>query len=215
MELKLPQLPYPKNAFVPYISSETMEFHYEKHHQAYLTKFNELIRGTPFEEMSLIDIILCSSGPLFHNPAQHWNHTFFWDCLRPAGGSAPSQKIVDLLSESFGGVEEFKVKFTQAALANFGSGWTWLVHNEDGSLEIMNTANADSPLRHEKYPLLTLDVWEHAYYIDYRNSRQDFIDAFWHLANWEFAEANHSMNKSQWAGPPSEAKRPPSSRLPH
>ncbi len=215
MEHKIPQLPYNKNALAPYVSSETLEYHYEKHHRAYVAKLNALIQGTDFEAMNLIDIILSSSGPIFNNAAQHWNHTFFWGCLRPPNGAGPSQKFVELLRGNFGGLEEFKTQFGEAALANFGSGWTWLVQNENGSLEILNTSNADNPLRHEQHPLLTLDVWEHAYYIDYRNSRPNFVNAFWQLANWEFVEANLSRKQPKWARMPGQTEQRSSTRLPH
>jgi Fe-Mn family superoxide dismutase len=201
MEHKLPQLPYPKNALEPHLSAETLEYHHGKHHRAYVTKLNELIRGTEYEEMDLVDLVLSSAGPVFDNAAQHWNHTFFWSCLAPNGAGTPAGELADLLTASFGSFERFKEEFAKAAAANFGSGWTWLVRNDDGALEIMNTSNADNPLRHGKKPLLTLDVWEHAYYIDYRNSRSEYITHFWNLANWEFAAANLSRELSFRAGP--------------
>ncbi len=197
MEHQLPQLPYPQTALEPYISSETVAYHHEKHHRGYVTKLNELIKDTEFEEMELSDLILRSSGPVYDQAAQHWNHSFFWECLRPATAAAPSQTFIQRLRENFGGLEEFKLRFKETAVSNFGSGWTWLVQKEDGSLEILNTSNAENPLRVELRPLLTLDVWEHAYYLDYRNSRADFVGAFWEVVNWDFVEANLELKRPQ------------------
>lgn len=189
MEHKLPELPWPKDALEPHISAETMDYHYGKHHAAYVTKLNAGIKGTEFEEMSLKDIIVKSSGGIFNNAAQTWNHTFFWNCLAPGKGGEASGKVGELISEQWGSFEKFKEEFSNAAATNFGSGWTWLVEN-GGKLEILNTANADTPIRHGKNALLTIDVWEHAYYIDYRNARPKFIESFWQLVNWDFVNYN-------------------------
>jgi Fe-Mn family superoxide dismutase len=189
MEHKLPELPYPKEALEPHISAETFEYHYGKHHKAYVTKLNELIKGTQFENMSLEEIIKASEGPVFNNAAQHWNHTFFWNCMRPDAGGTPTGKVSDLINKKWGSFQKFQEEFSSKAVANFGSGWTWLVQEGYG-VSIMNTSNADTPMNHGKKALLTLDVWEHAYYIDYRNSRPDFVKAFWNVVNWQFVEKN-------------------------
>lgn len=190
MEHKLPDLPYSKEALQPHISAETLEYHHGKHHKAYVTKLNELIKGTEFENMALEDIIVKAEGPVFNNAAQHWNHSFFWNCLSPKSGGNPDGKIAELINRKFGSFDKFKDEFSKMAVANFGSGWTWIVQTDNGEIELMNTGNADTPLKHGKKALMTLDVWEHAYYIDYRNSRPDFIKAFWNLANWNFVNEN-------------------------
>jgi Fe-Mn family superoxide dismutase len=190
MEHKLPDLPYPKEALQPHISSETLDYHHGKHHKAYVTKLNELIKGTKFENMSLEEVIKGSEGPIFNNAAQHWNHTFFWSCMAPKAGGYPGGKVGDLINKKWGTFDKFKEDFSKSAVANFGSGWTWIVTNNRGELEIMNTSNADNPLKHDVKALMTLDVWEHAYYIDYRNSRPDFINAFWNVVNWDFVNKN-------------------------
>ena len=190
MEHKLPDLPYSKEALQPHISAETLEYHHGKHHKAYVTKLNELIKGTEFENMALEDIIVKAEGPVFNNAAQHWNHSFFWNCLSPNAGGNPDGKIADLINKKFGDFNKFKDEFSKMAVANFGSGWTWIVQTDNGAIELMNTGNADTPLNHGKKALMTLDVWEHAYYIDYRNSRPDFIKAFWNLVNWNFVNEN-------------------------
>lgn len=187
MTFKLPELPYAKNALSPHMSEETLEFHYGKHHNAYVNNLNNLIKETKFEKMSLEEIILSSEGPIFNNAAQIWNHTFFWNSLSPQGGGNPSGKISDLINNSWGSFDKFSEEFTKSATGNFGSGWTWLVLGKTGKLEIINTSNAQTPITQELKPLLTLDIWEHAYYIDYRNERPKFIKAFWSLVNWEFA----------------------------
>ena len=184
MEHQLPKLPFEKQAFEPYISAETLEYHHGKHHKAYVTKLNELIKGTEFEDMELIDIIFNAEGPIFNNAAQTWNHTFFWNCLSPAGGGDPKGLCGELIKKRWSSFDEFKKKFSEKALANFGSGWTWLILDEDKELDILNTSNADNPLTHGQKPLLTLDIWEHAYYIDYRNARADFVKAFWNVIDW-------------------------------
>jgi len=187
MEHKLPPLPYAMDALAPHISKETLEFHYGKHHQAYVTNLNNLIKGTEFENMQLEEIIKKSSGGIFNNAAQVWNHTFYWDCLSPDGGGDPTGAIGDAISKKWGGLAEFKEAFNKSAVGNFGSGWTWLVKKADGSLDIVNTSNAGTPLTTPDKPLLTCDVWEHAYYIDYRNKRPDYLGGWWSLVNWEQA----------------------------
>lgn len=187
----LPPLPYAKNALAPYISEETFEYHYGKHHQAYVTNLNNLIPGTEFENASLEDIIKKSSGGIYNNAAQVWNHTFFWSSMKPAGGGAPSGALANAINAKWGSFDAFKEAFTKSAVGNFGSGWTWLVKKVDGSVDIVNTGPAGTPLTTADKALLTIDVWEHAYYIDYRNARPKFVETFLtHLANWDFAAAN-------------------------
>lgn len=191
MAFELPALPYGTNRLVPYISEETLEFHHGKHHQTYVTNLNNLVPGTEFEGLSLEDIILKSSGPIFNNAAQVWNHTFYWNSLIPNGGGAPTGELGELINTTFGSFEKFKEEFTKTAVTTFGSGWAWLVKNSDGSLALVSTSNAGCPLTTGQTPLLTCDVWEHAYYIDYRNARPAYLEAFWALVNWDFAEANY------------------------
>ena len=186
----LPALPYAMDALAPTLSQETLEYHYGKHHQAYVTNLNNLIPGTEFESMSLEDIVMKSSGGIFNNAAQVWNHTFYWNCLSPNGGGAPTGALAAAIDAKFGSFEEFKKQFNQSAATNFGSGWTWLVKNADGSLEIFNTSNAGTPMTSGKQALLTLDVWEHAYYIDYRNMRPKYLETMWNIVNWDFVAAN-------------------------
>lgn len=191
MAIELPVLPYEKNALEPHISTETLEFHYGKHHQTYVVKLNGLIEGSELENSPLEDIVKSSSGGVFNNAAQIWNHTFYWNSLSPNGGGEPTGELADAITASFGSFSEFKAKFTDSAINNFGSSWTWLVKNNDGSLAIINTSNAATPLTDEALtPLLTVDLWEHAYYIDYRNVRPNYLEAFWALANWDFAASN-------------------------
>ncbi|MBW6493293.1 MAG: superoxide dismutase [Fe] [Burkholderiaceae bacterium] len=190
MEHKLDALPYDMDALAPHISRETLEFHYGKHHQAYATNLNNLITGTEFENFSLEDVIRKSSGVIFNNAAQIWNHTFYWKSLSPAGGGKPSGALAAAIERKWGSVEAFQEAFTKSAIGNFGSGWTWLVRKPDGSVDIVNTSNAATPLTGADQPLLTCDVWEHAYYVDYRNRRPDYVAAFWKLVNWEFATQN-------------------------
>ncbi|MEY4730408.1 MAG: hypothetical protein RL020_1566 [Pseudomonadota bacterium] len=190
MEHKLPTLPYAMDALQPHISKETLEFHYGKHHQTYVTNLNNLIKGTEHENTSLEDIIKKSSGGLFNNAAQIWNHTFYWHCLKPNGGGEPTGKLADAIKAKFGSFDEFKKQFTQTCIGTFGSGWGWLVKNADGTVELMSTSNAQLPMTSGKVALLTCDVWEHAYYIDYRNKRPDYLAAFWNLVNWDFASKN-------------------------
>ncbi|MFZ9734913.1 MAG: superoxide dismutase [Fe] [Burkholderiaceae bacterium] len=186
MEHALPALPYAMDALAPHISKETLEYHYGKHHQAYVTNLNNLIKGTEFESAGLEDIVRKSSGGVFNNAAQVWNHTFYWHCLSPKGGGAPSGALAQAISAKWGSFDAFKEAFTKSAIGNFGSGWTWLVKKADGSLDIVNTSNAATPLTTADKPLMTCDVWEHAYYVDYRNRRPDYLGAFWSLVNWEF-----------------------------
>lgn len=195
MEHTLPALPYAIDALAPTISKETLEFHYGKHHQAYVTNLNNLIKGTEFENASLEDIIKKSSGGVFNNAAQVWNHTFYWNSLAPkaaGGGAAPTGALADAINKKWGSYDAFKEAFTKSAVGNFGSGWTWLVKKADGSLDIVNTSNAATPLTTADKPLLTADVWEHAYYIDYRNARPKYIESFWTLVNWTFAAKQYA-----------------------
>ena len=186
----LPELPYAKNALEPYMSAETLEFHYGKHHQTYVDNLNKLIKDTEFADLSLEDIIKRSSGGIFNNSAQVWNHTFFWNCLSPNGGGAPSGRLADEINKAFGSFEEFQAKFSQTAITTFGSGWAWLVQNQDGSLGLVSTSNAGTPMTDGRKALLTCDVWEHAYYIDYRNARPKFVENFWKIVNWDFVAKN-------------------------
>ncbi|WP_397475245.1 superoxide dismutase [Fe] [Pusillimonas sp.] len=190
MAFELPPLPYAIDALAPTISKETLEYHYGKHHQAYVTNLNNLIAGTEFESASLEDIVKKSSGGVFNNAAQVWNHTFYWNSLSPNGGGEPSGKLADAINAKWGSVAAFKEAFNKSAAGNFGSGWTWLVKKADGSLDIVNTSNAATPLTTDDVALLTCDVWEHAYYIDYRNARPKYLESFWNLANWDFAAKN-------------------------
>ncbi|CDH04152.1 superoxide dismutase, iron [Xenorhabdus bovienii str. oregonense] len=190
MFFELPALPYAKNALEPHISAETLEYHYGKHHNAYVVNLNNLIKDTEFAGKSLEEIIKTSEGGIFNNAAQVWNHTFYWNSLSPNGGGEPTEKVADAINSAFGSFAEFKQQFTDAALKNFGSGWTWLVKKADGSVAIVNTSNAATPLTSEDRPVLTVDVWEHAYYIDYRNARPQYLEHFWALVNWKFVEEN-------------------------
>ena len=190
MEHKLPELPYAKDALAPTISAETLEYHYGKHHNTYVVNLNKLIPGTEFENLSLEDIVKKSSGGIFNNAAQVWNHTFYWHCLSPKGGGEPSGALADAINKSFGSFASFKEKFSATAIGTFGSGWGWLVKNNDGSLALESTSNAGTPLNDGKHALLTCDVWEHAYYIDYRNARPNYVEAFWKLVNWDFVSQN-------------------------
>lgn len=192
MAFELPALPYAKDALQPHISTETLDFHHGKHHNAYVTKLNELLPGSEFEGKTLEEIIKTSSGVMFNQAAQVWNHTFYWNSLSPNGGGAPTGDLAAAIDKAFGSLDAFKTAFNAKAMGNFGSGWTWLVKNSDGSLEIVNTDDADTPIAREgQTPLITADVWEHAYYIDYRNARPKYLEeGFWNLVNWEFAAAN-------------------------
>ena len=191
MSVTLPDLPYPKNSLAPHISEETINFHYGKHHLAYVNKLNALLeKDSSFAKADLEDMIKESTGAVFNNAAQIWNHTFYWNCLSPEGGGEPSQELANILTESFGSVEKFKEVFTAAALSQFGSGWAWLVKNSQGKLEVQAMGNAGNPLQNNSTPLLTCDVWEHAYYIDYKNARPAYLEAFWKLINWNFISNN-------------------------
>ncbi len=190
MAFTLPPLPYEMNALEPHISKETLEYHYGKHHQTYVNNLNNLIAGTEFESASLEEIIRKSSGGLFNNSAQVWNHTFYWNCLSPNGGGAPEGAVAEAINAKWGSFDAFKEEFNKKAAANFGSGWTWLVKKTDGSVDIVNTDDADTPLTTSDIPLLTCDVWEHAYYIDYRNARPKYLEHFWNLVNWQFVSQN-------------------------
>ncbi len=187
---ELPPLPYEKNALEPHISAETLEYHYGKHHAAYVSNLNKLISRTEFESASLEDIIMKAKGGIFNNAAQVWNHTFYWNSLSPDGGGEPKGALANAITKAFGSFGDFKEKFSASAAGNFGSGWTWLVKNANGEVEIANTSNAANPMTNRLTPLLTCDVWEHAYYIDYRNARPKYVEAFWNLVNWDFAERN-------------------------
>jgi len=190
VEHKLPELPYAKDALAPHISKETLEYHYGKHHATYVANLNKLIPGTEFVEMPLEDIIRKASGGIFNNAAQVWNHTFYWNSLSPKGGGEPTGALADAITKSFGNFAAFKEKFGNAAVTQFGSGWAWLIKGADGNLSIQQTSNAATPLKDGQRALLTCDVWEHAYYIDYRNARANYVKAFWKLVNWSFAADN-------------------------
>jgi len=191
MKHELPPLPYAMDALAPHISKETMEYHYGKHHQTYVTNLNNLIPNTDYEKMSLVDIVKKSTGGVFNNAAQVWNHMFFWHSMKPGGGGAPTGSLADAIAKKWGSFDEFKKAFQASAVGNFGSGWTWLVKKPDGTVDIVNTSNAATPLTTADKPLLTIDVWEHAYYIDYRNLRPKFVETFLaSLANWDFAQEN-------------------------
>jgi Fe-Mn family superoxide dismutase len=191
MAFELPALPYSQEALEPHISRETLEFHYGKHHKTYVDKLNGLVEGTELAGKSLEEVIKTSDGGVFNNAAQIWNHTFYWNSLSPSGGGAPTGALSAAIDAAFGSFDAFREQFTNSAVTNFGSGWTWLVKKADGGLAIVNTGNASTPLTDKNVtPLLTVDVWEHAYYIDYRNARPAYLDAFWTLVNWDFAGAN-------------------------
>lgn len=192
MEHTLPSLPYEINALEPHISKETLEFHYGKHHQTYVTNLNNLIPGTEFADMSLEDIIKNSSAGIFNNAAQVWNHSFYWNCLSPNGGGEPTGALADAINSKFGSFEKFKEEFSKTAITTFGSGWAWLVKEADGSIALTSTSNAATPMTSGQTALLTCDVWEHAYYIDYRNARPKYLEAFWNLVNWDFVAKNFS-----------------------
>ncbi len=190
MAFTLPPLPYEMDALAPHISRETLEYHYGKHHQAYVTNLNKAVEGTEFASMSLEDVIRKSSGGMFNNAAQVWNHTFYWQSLSPNGGGEPAGALRKAIEAKWGSVDAFKTAFSQSAAGNFGSGWTWLVKKPDGALDIVNTSNAGTTVNTDDKALLTCEVWEHAYYIDYRNARPEYLKHFWNLVNWEFAAGN-------------------------
>jgi superoxide dismutase, Fe-Mn family len=191
MPFELPKLPYALDALAPAISEETLQYHYGKHHQAYVTNLNKLIVDTEFESMDLESIIKKAQGPIFNNAAQVWNHTFYWHCLSPKGGNEPEGKLASAIQKAFGGFQAFQEQFSAKAASTFGSGWAWLVQDAAGDLKIISTSNAGTPMTEGYHALMTCDVWEHAYYIDYRNARPDYIKAFWTKVNWEFIESNH------------------------
>ncbi|MGN6521345.1 MAG: superoxide dismutase [Dokdonella sp.] len=186
MAIELPPLPWARDALAPHISAETIDYHYGKHHQTYVTNLNNQIKGTEFENLALEEIIRKASGGMFNNAAQVWNHTFYWNCLKPNGGGEPTGRLADAINKAFGGFAQFKDEFTKTSVGTFGSGWGWLVQRPDGSLALASTANAGTPITGADRPLLTCDVWEHAYYIDYRNARPKYVEAFWNLVNWDF-----------------------------
>lgn len=189
----LPDLPFAKDALEPHISAETFEYHHDKHHAAYVTNLNNLVPGTEFEDKSLEEIVTSApAGGIFNNAAQVWNHTFYFNCMGPDAGGEPSGDLADAIAATFGSFAEFKEKFSTSAVTNFGSGWTWLVKNADGNLEIVNTTNAGCPLTAGLVPLLTIDVWEHAYYVDKRNARPAYVESFWNVINWDFVAGNFS-----------------------
>lgn len=191
MAFELPALPYAKDALEPHMSVETLEYHYGKHHNTYVVKLNGLVPGSEYENKTLEEIIVSApAGPVFNNAAQIWNHTFFWNSLSPNGGGEPTGALADAINAKWGSFAEFQAAFDDKAVNNFGSSWTWLVKNADGSLEIVNTSNAGTPMTNGQTAIITVDLWEHAYYIDYRNVRPDYLKGFWALANWEFAAAN-------------------------
>lgn len=193
MTFTLPELPYAKDALAPYISSEGFDYHHGKHHATYVNKLNELVQGTDLAEKSLDELVLLSAKEgktaIFNNAAQHWNHSFFWNCLSPNGGGTPTGKVAELIDRDFGSFDAFKEKFSNAAVTQFGSGWAWLVLNQEGKLEVVQTGNAGNPLTDGKKPVLTIDVWEHAYYIDHRNARPKFVEGYWNVVNWDNANS--------------------------
>ncbi len=191
MAHQLPTLPFTEDALEPVISSETVEYHYGKHHRAYVNNLNNLVSGTAFEDAPLEEIIKQASGGIFNNAAQAWNHAFYWNCLSPKGSGEPTGTLKKAINQTFESFDNFKTLFNTSATTNFGSGWTWLVKTEDGELEIVNTSNAANPMTEGKIPLLTVDVWEHAYYIDYRNARPKYLEAIWDLVNWDFVAGNY------------------------
>ena len=190
MAYVLPDLPYDINALEPKISKETLEYHYGKHHRAYVTNLNNLIESSPLKGLSLEELVVKAEGAIYNNAAQVWNHTFYWKCLSPKGGGEPKGVLAKKINEDFGSFAAFKEAFTKSSATLFGSGWAFLVKNKAGKLEITQEQNAGCPLRSGIIPLLTCDVWEHAYYVDYRNARPNYLDAFWSLVNWDFVESN-------------------------
>ena len=186
MAFELPPLPYDRAALEPHISGETLDYHYGKHHKTYVDNLNKMVEGTEFAGMDLVEVVRKSQGGMFNNAAQVWNHMFFWNCMSPNGGGQPTGALADGINKAFGDFETFKQQFTDTAVKTFGSGWAWLVQRPDGALALVSTSNANTPLTSEDTPLMTCDVWEHAYYIDYRNARPKFLEAFWNLVNWDF-----------------------------
>ena len=193
MAFVLPKLPYGLDGLAPHISKETLLYHHGKHHAGYVTKLNELVRGTKFAEMKLEDIVRrAEPGAVFNNAAQHYNHCLYWQSMKPNGGGKPKGPLADAIKDAFGEFSKFREKFAQAAIEHFGSGWAWLMQNMDGTLALEAMHDADTPLRHDKTPLITCDVWEHAYYIDYRNARPKYVESFWNLVNWDFVSKNYA-----------------------
>lgn len=190
MKFRLPEIPYATTGLPPFLTAETMEFHYGKHHKTYIDKMNEMLPGTEFDSMNLEDIVKKSSGPLFNNAAQAWNHTFYWLGLEKTATEPTSGPLFDAIKKDFGSMEDFKKKFSEKTIGVFGSGWGWLVQKADGKLDIVGTSNAANPMTNGDKPLLTCDVWEHAYYIDYRNARPKYLESFWKSVNWKFVEKN-------------------------
>ncbi len=190
MAFELPALPYERDALAPHMSAETLDYHYGKHHKTYVDNLNKMVEGTEFAGMDLVEVVRKSQGGMFNNAAQVWNHTFFWNCLSPNGGGQPTGALAEAINKTFGDFETFKQQFTDTAVKTFGSGWAWLVQRPDGALALVSTSNANTPLTSEDTPLMTCDVWEHAYYIDYRNARPKFLEAFWNLVNWDFVASN-------------------------
>ncbi|CAM3600861.1 superoxide dismutase [Polynucleobacter brandtiae] len=190
MEHTLPPLPYAMDALAPFISKETLEFHYGKHHQAYATNLNNLIKGTEFENAPLDEIVKKAAGGVFNNAAQVWNHTFYWNSMKPNGGGTPTGPLADAINAKWGSFDKFKEEFTKCAVGTFGSGWAWLVKKADGTLDLASTSNAATPFTTDSKPLLTCDVWEHAYYVDTRNARPKYVENFWNVVNWDFASQN-------------------------
>ena len=189
MAFELPALPYAQDALEPHISAETLEYHYGKHHKTYVDKLNGLVEGTDLAGKTLEEVVTSSEGGVFNNAAQIWNHTFYWNCLKPNGGGAPTGKLAEAIDTTFSSFDAFKAEFTKTAIGTFGSGWAWLVQRADGSLALVSTSNAATPLTGTDKPLLTCDVWEHAYYVDYHNARPKYVEAFWNLVNWDFVSA--------------------------
>lgn len=190
MSFKQPELPYDLGALSPFVSEEQMSYHYGKHHAAYFNNLNGLVDGKPESDLALKQVVIQSSGPVFNNAAQAWNHSFFWHCMSPSGGGTPKGDLLSRIERDFSSFDAFKEQFSSAAAKLFGSGWAWLATDAAGKLEIMPLSNADTPLKYGKEPILTLDVWEHAYYIDYRNLRPKFIEGFWDVVNWDFVTKN-------------------------
>ena len=190
MAFELPPLPYDRSALEPHISAETLDFHHGKHHKAYVDNLNKLIEGTEFADMDLVEIIRKSQGGIFNNAAQVWNHTFYWNCMAPNAGGEPTGALADAIGKAFGDFAKFKEQFGETAVKTFGSGWAWLVQRPDGALAIVSTSNANNPLTGDVTPLMTCDVWEHAYYVDYRNARPKYVESFWNLVNWDFVASN-------------------------
>jgi superoxide dismutase, Fe-Mn family len=197
VKIHVPHLPYAKDALAPHIGARTVELHYEKHHKGYLAKLEKIVRGKPEAERDLEDLIRTADGDLFNNAAQVWNHTFYWRCMRPGGGGRPERALLDVLTDTFGRFEDFQQRFADAAIGEFGSGWAWLVKDEHGRLRVQNSSDAENPLQHGFTPLLTLDVWEHAYYLDYQNERARYVKSFLdHLVNWDFVAENLGLTRA-------------------